>query len=250
MWVLVVGTRGSKYNRHASLWHGYGHEHECCHGYEYGFTSASSPTWASPCIEEQFSSLQLSSIVIPVKSSFWSIWSIGYENWRGSQHIEWPFSRSQWLGLPSPSLSIAFRFHLASDDTCINISISKLVNLHSLIWASSLGCKENGCNKTWNNTLALEQLCGPGISHMWTLEGFVTLHASFTVSLIFMIVDLKSYSMKRILTLRTNNWCMACLTGSQQFHLLLIDSLLHSLISSLHGPITVMALLLMIRPCN
>jgi len=56
------------------------HEHECPHGYEYGLTFASSPTWASPCIEEQFSSLQLSSIVIPVKSSFYSIWFIGYEN--------------------------------------------------------------------------------------------------------------------------------------------------------------------------
>jgi len=77
MWVLVVGACDSKYNGHASLWHGYGHEHECPDGYEYGFTSASSPTWASPCIEEQFSSLQLNSIVIPVKSSFWSI---GYEN--------------------------------------------------------------------------------------------------------------------------------------------------------------------------
>jgi hypothetical protein len=40
---------------------------------------------------------------------------------------------------------------------------------------------------------------------MWTLEGFVTLHASFIVSLVFMIVDLKSYLMKPILTLRTNN---------------------------------------------
>jgi len=79
MWVLVVGACGSKYDGHASIWHGYEPEHECPHGYEYGCTSASSPTWASPHIEEHISSLPLSSIVISVKSSFWSIWFIGYE---------------------------------------------------------------------------------------------------------------------------------------------------------------------------
>ncbi len=135
------------------------------------FTSASSPTWASPCIEEQFSSLQLSSIVIPVKSSFCSIWFIGYENWRGSQHVEWPFSRSQWLGLPSPSLSIAFRFHLASDDTCINISISKLVNLHisHILWYGHLhlvvrtmdAITQETILLLWNNCVGLGfHICG------------------------------------------------------------------------------------------
>jgi hypothetical protein len=75
-----------------------------------------------------------SKVLILVNLVYW-VWKL-----KGSQQLEWPFSRSQWLGLPSPSLSIAFRFHLASDDTCINISISKLVNLHisHILWYGHL----------------------------------------------------------------------------------------------------------------
>jgi hypothetical protein len=68
-------------------------------------------------------------------------------------------------------LSIAFRFHLASDDTCINISISKLVNLHisHILWYGHLhlvvrtmdAITQETILLLWNNCVGLGfHICG------------------------------------------------------------------------------------------